>query len=130
MRMKYMPPIKSKREDQRRIGCDTSFEVTICLRSRSDARFRFVIFVRCSKKTLVQKRREDGDHGNDDKRGNPIKLFKLRKIVKEEFYKGGTEQSQAGIPHRRSAFAHTDDEEQQREQRPRHAVAHVAREIS
>ena len=47
-------------------------------------------FLRGREESLIQKRREDRDNGDNDERADAIELIELRKIVEEKFYDGDT----------------------------------------
>src|SRR6266566_8917897 len=83
-----------------------------------------------TEKALVKERREDRDDGDDDERGYSIKLIQSRKIVQEKFENGDAKQSETRISHRPRRLTDPNNQEQQGEQRPRDAVAHVARKVS
>src|SRR6266699_2831074 len=83
-----------------------------------------------TEKALVKERREDCDDCDNDERRDSIELIQLGKVVEEKFEDGGAKQSETRISHRSDCSTDANNQEQQREQRPPDAVAHVAREVS
>src|SRR6266478_3536566 len=83
-----------------------------------------------TEKALVKERREDRDDCDDDERGDSIELIQLRKVVQEKFEDSDAKQSETRVSHRSDRLTDPNNQQQQREQRPRDAVAHVAREVS
>jgi hypothetical protein len=87
-------------------------------------------FCRKTEKALIKKRGQDRDDCDHYECSDSIKLIELRKIVQEKLENCDAEQSQTRIPHRPGGLTNANDQEQQRERRPRDALTHVAREVS
>src|SRR6266478_7468673 len=83
-----------------------------------------------TEKALVKERCEDRDDCDDHERGDSIELIQLRKVVQEKFEDSDAKQSETRVSHRPDRLTDPNNQKQQREQRPRDAVTHVAREVS
>src|SRR5689334_475716 len=88
------------------------------------------LFLRLAEETLVKERGDNGDDRDDDESGDTIELLELRQIVEEELQKDHAKQDKTGIACAAGAFANSDDQQEQGEERPGNAVSHVTRKVA